>query len=267
MIERILPRSAVGVDAFGDLPQASLHPQKALVVRHAIGARRREFATGRWCARQALAGLRVPEAPLLPGPHHAPRWPEGVVGSITHCAGYRAAAVARSTDVRMLSLDAEPNAPLPAGVLESIALSEELAMVRELGIVSPGVHWDRLPFSLKKTVYKAWYPATRRRLEFEDARITIDLAAGSFSAQLLVASPLRRHGRPLDRLGGRWLVGGGVLVAALSVPAEGTTAGAAEAAGAAGAAGADGTSGASGAAGPVSQAAPRHAPHAPVPAT
>ncbi|MER5932790.1 4'-phosphopantetheinyl transferase superfamily protein [Streptomyces sp. NPDC002054] len=255
MIERVLPRSAVGVDAFGDLPQASLHPLEALVVRHAVGARRREFATGRWCAKQALAQLRVPEAPLLPGPHHAPRWPEGVLGSITHCAGYRAAAVARSSDLLMLSVDAEPHAPLPEGVLESIALPVELAMVRELGIVSPGVHWDRLLFSLKETVYKAWYPATRRRLEFEDARITVDVSAGAFSARVLVPSPLRRYGRPLDRLSGRWLVSGGLVVAALAVPAEGTTAGAAGGARAAGGAGA---------AGPVSPAAPGHAP---VPAT
>lgn len=219
MIKRILPQSVVGVDAFEDLPQASLHPLEALVVRHAIGARRREFATGRWCAKQALAELHVPEAPLLPGPHHSPRWPEGVVGSITHCAGYRAAAVARSSDVRLLSVDAEPHAPLPAGVLESIALPEELIMVRELGIVSPGVHWDRLLFSLKETVYKAWFPGTARRLEFEDARITIDVSAAAFSARILVPSPLRQCGRPLDLLKGRWLLSGGLLVAALAVPA------------------------------------------------
>lgn len=222
MIERILPQSVVGVDTFGDLPQASLHPLEALVVRHAIGARRREFATGRWCAKQAMAGLRVPQAPLLPGPHHAPRWPEGVVGSITHCSGYRAAAVARSSDVRMLSVDSEPHAPLPAGVLESIALPEELAMVRRLGIVSPGVHWDRLLFSLKETVYKAWFPVTGRRLEFEDARITIDVSAASFSARVLVPSPLWQYGRPLDLLNGRWLLSGGLLVAALAVPAAQT---------------------------------------------
>ncbi|MEU2833540.1 4'-phosphopantetheinyl transferase superfamily protein [Streptomyces lavendulae] len=219
MIERILPRFVVGVDAFRDLPQASLHPLEALVVRHAVGARRREFATGRWCAKQALAGLHIPEGPLLPGPHHAPRWPEGVVGSITHCAGYRAAAVARSSDVRMLSVDAEPHAPLPPGVLESIALPEELAMVRELRIASPGTHWDRLLFSMKETVYKAWYPATARRLEFEDARITINVSAAAFSAQVLVPSPLRQHRRPLDRLNGRWLVSGGLVMAVLAVPA------------------------------------------------
>ncbi|MGW7355320.1 4'-phosphopantetheinyl transferase family protein [Streptomyces sp. NPDC054802] len=227
MIERILPRYVVGVDAFGDLPHAALHPLEAVAVRHATGARRREFATGRWCARQALAGLRVPEAPLLPGRHHAPGWPEGVVGSITHCDGYRAAAVAHRSDVRMLGVDAEPHAPLPAGVLESIALPEERAMVRELGIVAPDVHWDRLLFSLKETVYKAWYPATSRRLEFEDARITIDAPAATYCARVLVPSPLRQSGRPLDRLNGRWLVSRGLLVAALAIPAE-------EAAGAAG---------------------------------
>ncbi|GAA3487794.1 MULTISPECIES: 4'-phosphopantetheinyl transferase family protein [Streptomyces] len=220
MIERVLPGSAVGVETFGDLTDALLHPLEALVVRQATGARRREFATGRWCARQALIGLHVPEGPLLPGRHHAPCWPSGVVGSITHCAGYRAAAVARSSEVRMLGVDAEPHAPLPEGVLESIALPEEQAMVDELGVVAPDVHWDRLLFSLKETVYKAWYPATSRRLEFEDARISIDAPASTYSARVLVPSPLRQSGRPLDRLDGRWLVSDGLLVAALAVPAE-----------------------------------------------
>ena len=41
---------------------------------------------------------------------------------MTHCAGYRAAAVARASDVVTIGIDAEPHAVLPEGVLEVVAL-------------------------------------------------------------------------------------------------------------------------------------------------
>lgn len=84
--------------------------------------RQREFATARSCARTALARLGVPPVPVLASPRGAPRWPAGVVGSITHCDGYRAAAVAYTRDVVSLGIDAEPDEPLPNdGTLGPIA--------------------------------------------------------------------------------------------------------------------------------------------------
>ncbi|MFD3676463.1 hypothetical protein [Streptomyces sp. NPDC058613] len=38
-----------------------------------------------------------------------PVWPSGIVGSMTHCTGYRAAAVARTGHLVALGVDAEPN--------------------------------------------------------------------------------------------------------------------------------------------------------------
>ncbi|MFD3997201.1 4'-phosphopantetheinyl transferase [Streptomyces sp. NPDC058583] len=217
MIERILPSAVMSSDSYGDPPRIPQDPREALVVSRAVASRRREFATARWCARRALSELGVPPVPLLPGPHGAPRWPDAVVGSITHCAGYRAAAVAHAARVRMLGIDAEPHAPLPRGVLESICLPEERIRVRDLTAADPGVHWDRVLFCLKETVYKSWYPATGQRLEFEDARISVDPAARTFSARILVASPLRQDGRPVNVLTGRWLAGDGLVVAAIAV--------------------------------------------------
>ncbi len=52
----------------------------------------------------------MPPAPILPGQRGAPRWPAGVVGSMTHCAGYRAAVVARADEVTSLGVDAERRA-------------------------------------------------------------------------------------------------------------------------------------------------------------
>lgn len=133
MIEQLLPYGVAVSEVFGDVPQAHLYPEEARVVERAVEARRREFATGRWCARQALRRVGLPAAPILPGFDGAPEWPPSVLGSITHCAGYRAAVIARVGDAHMLGIDAEPNAPLPDGVLELIALPEEQRLLSRLG--------------------------------------------------------------------------------------------------------------------------------------
>ena len=156
---------------------------------------------------------------MLPGPRGAPQWPEGVTGSITHCAGYRAAAVALTRDVVSLGVDAEPNETLPNhGLLELIALDEERVRLADLTARMPGICWDRLLFSAKESVYKAWFPLTKRWLGFESADILIDPRAGTFTARLLVPGPLV-NGSPLTRLNGRWLADHGLVVTAVVVPA------------------------------------------------
>ena len=59
MIEEILPASVAAVEAFGDLPDAELFPAEDADIGPAIHTRRREFATGRACARAALACARA----------------------------------------------------------------------------------------------------------------------------------------------------------------------------------------------------------------
>ena len=110
MIEEILPPAVAAAEAFGDRPDAELFPEEHAVMGRATGKRRGEFATGRACARDALARLGRPPVAILPGDRGAPGWPPGIVGSITHCAGYRAAAVGPAADVLAIGLDAEPDA-------------------------------------------------------------------------------------------------------------------------------------------------------------
>lgn len=216
-MERILPTRAVAVESFGDDPTAVLFPQEYAVIARAAESRQREFATARACARAALVKLGRPTAAVLRGPHGAPQWPEGVTGSITHCTGYRAAAVALTRDVIALGVDAEPNEALPdEGMLELIALAEERAQLRELAAVNPGVCWDRLLFSAKESVYKTWFPLARSWLGFESAVIVIDPRDGTFSAHLLVPGPVVT-GTPLTVLNGRWLADRGFLVTATAV--------------------------------------------------
>jgi 4'-phosphopantetheinyl transferase EntD len=188
MIGEILPAAVACAEAFGDQSEAALFPAEEALIARAVQKRRSEFATGRHCARTALGALGIAPAAILPGQAGAPQWPPGIVGSITHCAGYRAAAVARASEVMTIGLDAEPALPLPGEVLPMVALPGERDRIRDLTRDVPGICWDRLLFSAKESVYKAWFPLARRWLGFADADITINAADGTFEARLLVAA-------------------------------------------------------------------------------
>jgi 4'-phosphopantetheinyl transferase EntD len=214
VIEEILPEAVVVAEAFDDdLAGSELFGEEEQAVARAVDKRRREFTTARACARRALGGLGVPPVPILRGDKGAPRWPAGVVGSITHCDGYRAAAVARDTEVTTIGIDAEPHKVLPEGVLAQVAHPEEVTDLLGLGAAAPQVCWDALLFSAKESTYKAWFPLARRWLGFHDAIVTLG-PEGGFTVRLLVPAP-----PPLGAgLRGRWLVRDGLLITALTVP-------------------------------------------------
>ncbi|MFD5654863.1 4'-phosphopantetheinyl transferase [Streptomyces sp. NPDC127039] len=221
MIRELLPPGTEVVEVYGDPPQARLHPAEEPLVAHAVESRRREFTTVRHCARTALARFGFAGPPLLPGRRGAPRWPDGIVGSMTHCAGYRAAAVAWASATAALGIDAEPDLPLPAGMLETVSLREERARMPRLRAAVTGIAWDRLLFSAKEAVYKAWFPLTGRVLDFPEADLVFavpppGVRQGTFRARLLVPGPLL-GGRPVAVFEGRWTAVGGLLASAVVV--------------------------------------------------
>jgi 4'-phosphopantetheinyl transferase EntD len=220
VIEEILPDGVIAVEAREDPLDIVLFPAEEAAVGRAVEKRRREFTTARACARIAFARLGLPPQPIPTGDRGEPQWPAGVVGSITHCDSYRACAIARATEMVTVGIDAEPNAPLPSGVLSEIAGAEELTWLRPLKHAAPAVHWDRLLFSAKESVYKSWFPLAKRWLGFEDAVVTVDPSRGTFRARLLVQGPLIDN-LPLTELSGRWLVSDGLVLTAIVLPLSG----------------------------------------------
>jgi 4'-phosphopantetheinyl transferase EntD len=212
MIERLLPPEAIAASARGDDPDAVLLPEEAELLAGAVEQRRAEFATARHCARRALRQLGVAEAAILRGPKREPLWPAGFVGSITHCTGYRAAAVARSADLLTIGIDAEPHDAIPAEVAMRVLRAQERAWIAD---APSGVHWGRVIFSAKESVYKAWFPLAQRWLGFEDAIVDIDPRGGKFRARLLMEPPA---GVP-PRFDGRFLIEDGLVLTAIAVPA------------------------------------------------
>lgn len=196
----------------------ALLPVERALIEGATPERTAEFASGRHCARLALSCLDPDHlgVPLLRDHRGAPEWPRGVVGSITHCAGWTGAVVARSRrsplgrGVRALGLDAEPIAALPAGVVEVIASQDEREALTRLGAERPGIPWDTLLFSAKEATYKAWYPLTGI-LVAHDA-VSVELSpSGRFRAVVAADDPTGR--RAVHRVRGQWVVGPRVVVA------------------------------------------------------
>lgn len=218
MIEAILPDAVISVEARNDPVGAVLFPAEEALIRNSVEKRRREFTTARVCAHKALAQLGVPATAIATGEKGEPLWPSGVVGSITHCEGYRACAVARSTEVVTVGIDATPHAALPDDVLDAIARPEELVWLHDRQSDAQDVRWDRLLFSAKECIYKAWFPFGRRRLGFEDAVVTFDARAGTFSARMLVVASQLGVGR-VSGFSGRWLVCDGLVLTAITLAA------------------------------------------------
>jgi 4'-phosphopantetheinyl transferase EntD len=223
LIGTLLPPAVAVAESTGSPPANApgLFPAEAAAVHTAGPRRRAEFAAGRSCGRAALAALGVAAGPILPGPAGQPLWPAGVTGSITHCAGYQACAVARTGDVAAIGIDAEPNAPLPAGLIERVATAPERAWISRHATASPAgaqpaaageaaawpsarraaapssappppaapqaVCWDRLLFSSKEAACKLWYPLTGQWLGFHDVSIGLAITAGRAASGTLPA--------------------------------------------------------------------------------
>ena len=212
LVSSVLPDTASEDIAYAEVYSDPLGltplPEEEPLIAKSVAKRRNEFITVRHCARVAMGELGVPPVPILKGEKGEPCWPDGVVGSLTHCTGYRGAVVGRGGAVRSVGIDAEPHDVLPNGVLDAITLEEER---HEIAALPEGLHWDRILFCAKEATYKAWFPLTKRWLGFEDAHVVFDLDApgggtsGVFVSKILIDGEAL-SGPPLTALRGRWSV-------------------------------------------------------------
>ncbi|WP_309500930.1 4'-phosphopantetheinyl transferase superfamily protein [Bradyrhizobium arachidis] len=191
---------------------AELLPTEEGAVATAVDRRRHEFAVGRACARAALSELGVPPCPIPSGLHREPLWPPAVVGSITHCPGFCAAAVAFRASYHSIGIDAEIDEALPPGLLAYIAVDEEQSWLTG----APGdIHWDRLLFSAKESIFKAWFPLTGAWLGFQDAMVTFTANDHAFRARL--SRPLPHTCGGTRELRGRFMFADGLIFTAVLV--------------------------------------------------
>lgn len=149
-----------------------LHPEEAPFVARAVEKRQREFASGRACARRAMAKLGLSPRAIPTGPGREPLWPDGVVGSVTHTTGFCAAAVTSRNAYEGIGIDAELDGPLSEAVAARVCVPEELRAAAALGLDPATL--AHVVFSVKEAVYKCQFPASGAYLGFHDVRVELD---------------------------------------------------------------------------------------------
>jgi 4'-phosphopantetheinyl transferase EntD len=189
--------------------QAPLHPleQAHLDSRDMQPVRRREFRIGRALAREALARLGVTDHALLPAATREPRWPAGIVGSMTHGDGICAVAIAESRLFSGLGIDIERIGRIDDSIAETVCTPDERNEARDAGQLS-------LSFSAKESVFKAIFPTTRHFLDFQDVRLIFD--GDRFTAKPVISG---LPTRPIEALRGRFHIGLRLVVTAAWLPA------------------------------------------------
>jgi 4'-phosphopantetheinyl transferase EntD len=187
VIATLFPDGVVTAVASGAPCEAPLRPDEAALVARAAPRRRREFAAGRACAREALARLGIEDAALPADSDRVPVWPPGVTGSISHCADACAVVVARLGVIRGLGLDVEQSGRVDEKLLAHIATPAEAKQIRRLVADDPSgrTDWRTLLFSAKESTYKCYFPLARTVLGFHDVEIVFHAGEHSFRARLV----------------------------------------------------------------------------------
>lgn len=164
----------------------ALFADEAAAVARAIDHRRRAFAAGRGAARMALASLGVRRQAIPIGQDRAPIWPQGFVGSISHCTGFCVAVAARREDMAAIGIDVEVAGNLPPGVEQLVCRPEDIDHFALLPR-TPGVDWPKLAFSAKEAFYKAYYPVRQRQIDYQDVAIRFLSDADTYGRFQVVA--------------------------------------------------------------------------------
>jgi len=196
--------------AVPSLVDEQLFPEELRYLEKAVPKRRAEFGTARVCARRALARMGIAPCELVPAKDRSPRWPSGIIGSITHTHGYCGVVLARSTQARSLGLDAERDKPLDRGLIEMICTESEREWLGARADQDAVVY-----FGAKEAFYKCQYALTQQFLSFQDVELDVDFARGEFRARVI--KTLADKPDWLDALPGRFVRERGLVLCGVTL--------------------------------------------------
>ena len=141
--------------------------------------------------------LGRPAVALPADPDRSPRWPQGLVGSISHSRTTCIAIVALREHCRSVGVDVEPDRDLPRELWNLICRPEELQRVSDLP-EAERARWVTRVFCAKEAYYKWVYPQIHALLDFQDVAIEM---APTLDDTRFVAHPLRQGARDSTPLG------------------------------------------------------------------
>lgn len=175
------------------------------LISRAVEKRKREFRAGRNCSHALFKQHQVNCLALLRGTQREPAWPAGWIGSISHTEGLCAVAIAPKSKFISVGLDVEQSSPLSDDVKNLICIKDELDQLNSINNTygqNLARTLGKVIFSAKESIHKTYFPLNYHTLDFQDARITLDIDKGTFSADII--RPENAPHYPIKHLVGRF---------------------------------------------------------------
>ncbi len=171
---------SVTLDSIDNL-QGHLYAMEESLLEKAILKREREFRSGRTAARKCLMELGIKPGPILMGEKREPVWPEGCVGTISHCSNYCLVLVSQSGGMARyrrgssstslsLGADIEQLGRVKPHLWPRIFTERESTFLGTLG-QSEADSAATAMFSAKEAFFKLQHPLTGLWLDFHDAEV------------------------------------------------------------------------------------------------
>lgn len=165
-----------------------LFPEERALIADAVTARRIEFSAGRHLARRLLAAAGIAAGPLPRLADGGVQWPNGADGSISHCEGLCAVAVAGPGAPWSIGIDVEPHQPIELQLWDELFVEAERTWLDRRQ--DAAVHWSRLLFCAKEAFYKALQPPDVSSFRDLCCRVRGDEVSVSTLAQPTDAQPV-----------------------------------------------------------------------------
>ncbi|MEM7217602.1 MAG: 4'-phosphopantetheinyl transferase superfamily protein [Pseudomonadota bacterium] len=169
---------------------AVLAADELALIARAAPRRRASFSSGRLLARRLLSEQSIDPVPaLLRTADGAPRWPQGLIGSISHSEQLAWAALEPAGSSLCDSGDSG-HSGLGVDIERSGRVSEKLLRrlltpAEQAAAAAEGRDWTAY-FSAKEAIYKALNPLINRYFDFLDVELT-------FERDAFVAKPIGRE--------------------------------------------------------------------------
>lgn len=201
--EPLLDRACLVLSRIGDFT-SDLRPEESRVLGEVSNVRSRQFSSGRRAAHEAVQQLQIQDS-AIGRTERIPRWPPGVLGSISHSDSLAGAAVGLADTYLGMGIDLVPISAVSDKVAQRLLLGPELKWVGDMG----SGDWRTALFSAKESVYKAVNPVVGEYLGFQDVTVSVVPDALEFFAATIEnreSSEIVAGGHGfIHRVEGHWL--------------------------------------------------------------
>jgi len=144
--------------------------------------RKSEFILGRQVAHLALKRFALESIPILRNHKtREPCWPKSVYGSITHSGNLAAAAVGLTKDISGIGIDLENlSRKIDFKISRHICVNDELKWLEKFNPEQANLNL-RIIFSAKESIFKCFFPVSRKYIHFNDVKVIINEKKSGFS--------------------------------------------------------------------------------------